>query len=1041
VKLAAGMAGFVRQSRQDAAAPKPKVYLAIGTFQDLSLNNRQAAFPTQLRAYLTAVYQGTNVTLLEREAADVLYQEVRLDLSGLTEGEDANKPEPLQSAYWLVDGYYQSYETTNYEVEVVLNVRRMFGLQSKGMFRGLPNEALFQKIKNGIDVMMKTNTSSIIVTRISEARAQMIAGKEAAGFGGSIDQLILSRSYEGLDQQELARRHRNDEEAIQAFETVLLLEPTNREAKMCLAWCLRSSLVDRMDEARNLYREILEEPVQDQWDFVAGQALVDSFLWSDPSEKARWFAAAIQHNTNSALDEFYRKNAETATRDAAIENGDSDAVNQAEKRLVEAIRSNKNVLDGKLGSDYGDFGLSEFPGAFKDKTAAAKAMAAFLPKLESEFPELAPHLTAAALSFQVDTNSPVVAEFQKQLRWCLTHTNQLYHPERFWDLARDSACDWLFTHRQYALALETMEGYRATAGQNIGDEGKIALGFAYMKVERWKDALDIFDSFGKMPVLMTTDGPWGNRNQPVLTSQEADYCREKLGLAVVRDPREFQMRKTPVALCNCSTFAIDETGLWAATGNQLLRLDFELKTNLIVDLPKDADTRITTLDIGPDNIWIGTEGSGLIEVDKVSKQCRRLTVNDGLMMDEISSTCLSGDALWIGYGYKWEPGWGSGKQAGGIGFLNLLSHQIVSFTPPLNEGAGKQSHLAPVIQPPRSAVTAIAVGTGKDVWFFTEGMSLLRYQSESNTWGVFPQVFSGCCCLAANAEHLYTGQFDYIIGSTRSGTFGVNVVNLRDGQCRPLKIMGSFLPNSVSALAVDGNYLWVGGMGYIALIDPAQDQIKNFAIIHAESVDKIQVGGGYVWAQYGGYLYRSPLAVEENLGSASNGNSQHEFLHTNFAKLVPFQFQKDTNGAAVLQRLHVRENMVERDGMNYCGFKFAIPAWADGNLKLMYIMAKTEAEKDFSVDHMDSQIISESGPSAGSYGYLRESLANYPLLQAQFPYTGKLTTQNFDIKGLEPGKTYGIWFEFDDKNLPDIAFAMTVNSPRGTNEFGALPLR
>jgi hypothetical protein len=51
-----------------------------------------------------------------------------------------------------------------------------------------------------------------------------------------------------------------------------------------------------------------------------------------------------------------------------------------------------------------------------------------------------------------------------------------------------------------------------------------------------------------------------------------------------------------------------------------------------------------------------------------------------------------------------------------------------------------------------------------------------------------------------------------------------------------------------------------------------------------------------------------------------------------------------------------------------------------------------------------------------------------------------LTTQNLDMKQLEPGKTYGIWFEFDEKNMPDIAFAMTVNSKRGTNEFGMLPL-
>ena len=65
-QLAGDVAGFARQTRQNAASGKTPVFLAIGAFQDLSLNNRQADFPTQLRGYLTAAYQGSGVTLLER---------------------------------------------------------------------------------------------------------------------------------------------------------------------------------------------------------------------------------------------------------------------------------------------------------------------------------------------------------------------------------------------------------------------------------------------------------------------------------------------------------------------------------------------------------------------------------------------------------------------------------------------------------------------------------------------------------------------------------------------------------------------------------------------------------------------------------------------------------------------------------------------------------------------------------------------------------------------------------------------------------------
>src|SRR5439155_21510542 len=116
--LASSLAAFVRRSRQDAADPKPKTYLAIGSFEDLSVNSRQAAVPRELRSYLTAAYQSTGVAMLEREFVSTLLREVYLDMAGLTEESVTNAPKAMQAAYWLVDGFYQSYETTNLQVEL-----------------------------------------------------------------------------------------------------------------------------------------------------------------------------------------------------------------------------------------------------------------------------------------------------------------------------------------------------------------------------------------------------------------------------------------------------------------------------------------------------------------------------------------------------------------------------------------------------------------------------------------------------------------------------------------------------------------------------------------------------------------------------------------------------------------------------------------------------------------------------------------------------------------------------------------------------------
>ena len=179
-QLAGEIAAFVRQSRQEAASAKTPVFLAIGVFQDLSVNSRQAEFPAQLRGYLTAAYQGSDVTLLEREYVEALLQEMRLDLAGLTDESATNAPAPMQSAYWLVDGDYQSFETTNLQVELTLNVKRMFGVTKHFSLRGQPVEPVSQQVKQTIDEVLHQNGEVLIPTRNSEIRAQISVGKELA---------------------------------------------------------------------------------------------------------------------------------------------------------------------------------------------------------------------------------------------------------------------------------------------------------------------------------------------------------------------------------------------------------------------------------------------------------------------------------------------------------------------------------------------------------------------------------------------------------------------------------------------------------------------------------------------------------------------------------------------------------------------------------------------------------------------------------------------------------------------------------------------
>jgi hypothetical protein len=82
-------------------------------------------------------------------------------------------------------------------------------------------------------------------------------------------------------------------------------------------------------------------------------------------------------------------------------------------------------------------------------------------------------------------------------------------------------------------------------------------------------------------------------------------------------------------------------------------------------------------------------------------------------------------------------------------------------------------------------------------------------------------------------------------------------LNFKDGQWRSFKEAEGLPPGAVTTLTLDGPNLWVGGMGYIALVNPVQDKVLGFAYVQAKVVDRIQVGGGYVWAQFDWHLYRA----------------------------------------------------------------------------------------------------------------------------------------------------------------------------------------
>ncbi|PWU16767.1 MAG: hypothetical protein C5B50_12750 [Verrucomicrobia bacterium] len=856
IKLASDMRDFVRQCREGASKPKPKVFLALGAFEDVSINSRQVGFPDQLRAYLTGAYRSGRVTMLERESVEALLSEVRLDLAGLTDEGAARAPSPMQSAFWIVTGHYQSYERAGFEVELDLKIQRIFGNRSEARFRDRPGETLFKKIKNAIDEVVTKESGPLIVSRSSEARFQLSAGKDLLDLPLSDPAFI---PIENLNPEAASRSARNTQEAFRAFQTVLLLEPTNREVKLYLAACLRTWTMNRVAEARDYYREVLDEPVQDQWTAKARSALLDSFFRYSPEEKARWFQVASKTSTNSAAAQFYQQMAKGAAEDAVIAAGDSSKGPQvAEPRLIEGIRNWK-----RSGIwDFQNSALGRYADSFgTNRAAAAKRLVELLPRLQQENPELAPHILAGVATFQVDTNAPIIREFERSLNECAEHPDSTPEARFYFTLIGSPVRYWAQEHKLYGLLAKSLEAVDRAASKKkafpLDSDQKMALAYAYMAAESWTNALRAFETFSNRPVEVGNGGPYGEAFTVIFTADQTALCRQKMGLPTIPDPRRFRLNDACLCLHVPSAFVADADGLWVGMPNRLMHLDFGLQTNLLVQFPEESWAPVTSLCVSSSNIWISTEGAGLIELDRSTKRSRRISEADGLLMDSITAVALGNQVLWIGYG--------SGPK-GGLGMIDLANRKVTNFTRSLfgqDSGTALGSHAGTDESgnPTSGLVGTVFPVRDEDVWFGGMYRGLHRYRIQGKAWDDFPDA-GPCSSFILDGDRLFVGQSLDPIGylPNRPAVLGVTIYNLSDQKWQVVSATEGLPHVMVTALALDGSDLWVGGTGFLAAVDLRSSQVRKLAYIPARNVNRLQVGGGYLWAQFNKHLFKLNLA-------------------------------------------------------------------------------------------------------------------------------------------------------------------------------------
>jgi hypothetical protein len=209
---------------------------------------------------------------------------------------------------------------------------------------------------------------------------------------------------------------------------------------------------------------------------------------------------------------------------------------------------------------------------------------------------------------------------------------------------------------------------------------------------------------------------------------------------------------------------------------------------------------------------------------------------------------LQGQTLWIAY---------LNGANGALGTLDLSSHKFSSLTPGLSLEAGSNSKthydevlLDDIQQAPRLPISSMAAGQPGEMWFAVREKGVQRFRISGAKWDTLlqmPRQNSYFPAMAANTMDgvLLLANREYDGGWSASG--GLVIYDYRQNQRSVMQIHHGLPSNDLTAVSVDGKIAWVGGRGFVAVVDVPERKVLRIAYVSASRIHAIQLGKAHVW--------------------------------------------------------------------------------------------------------------------------------------------------------------------------------------------------
>jgi hypothetical protein len=395
--------------------------------------------------------------------------------------------------------------------------------------------------------------------------------------------------------------------------------------------------------------------------------------------------------------------------------------------------------------------------------------------------------------------------------------------------------------------------------QAFVERDRIMLSYGYRDLEDWEHALELVEPFGYRAVSMSMGGPWGAFPLPDLPIRSALFYREKLGRSTI-DPKIMFASGQVVRASSLSDFVTDGHQCWVSFSNRLARLDQHSGEKIEIELPGRGEAIPKCLAQGADTVWIGTREAGVIAVDSKTLATRQWTESEGLLINHIQSVLLEADSLWIGYGEGYQG-------AGGFGRLDPITGKIRNWIPtlPVNVGRSESAgHEATSIPdppdgPPRNRVVGIARGGPHTLWVAVARKGLQKFDTRTEAWTTIESsdTENRLVCLAANAEVMVAGCEGRLgAADTGSGNGGLTIVRAGEDQPRYLHVPDGLPHPTVTAVALHDKVAWIGGTGFVGILDLATLEFHRICPARTVRVTRINVTDEGAWVATDGGIER-----------------------------------------------------------------------------------------------------------------------------------------------------------------------------------------